>query len=200
MDTTKPLRADAARNREAILRAAAGVLARDGLDFRIDEVARSAGVGNATLYRHFPDQAALAEAVLSAKISAYADGAERAAQLAPDDPALAFTQLVEQIAAHQASDRAFAQVVGGAVDLCPGELRRAFNASLEVCRVAQQAQVIRADFEHADLLLLVRAIDGLLHADASTAPSAAHRLSTLFLDAVRLPAAHTELPASTSRD
>ncbi|MEH3052639.1 MAG: TetR/AcrR family transcriptional regulator [Patulibacter minatonensis] len=193
MSTSKPLRADAARNREAILRAAGHVLAREGLHFRIDEVARAAGVGNATLYRHFPDHAALVDAAMAEKTSAYAEALEQTARLSSRDPATAFEQLVGHLTTHQAHDRAFAQLIGSDAGPCASQLRRAFDASLAICEAARRAEVIRPDFEHADLLLLVRAIDGLLLADPVATPALAQRLSSLFLDAVRHPARHTDL-------
>ena len=63
MTTTKPLRADARRNRDALLAKARELFAEGCFDLRFDDFARLAGVGTGTLYRHFPNRAALTEAV-----------------------------------------------------------------------------------------------------------------------------------------
>jgi AcrR family transcriptional regulator len=72
----RPLRADARRNRERILAAATAVFAADGLSVPLDEIARRAGVGPGTLYRHFPAKEALWEAVLLDRLQRLADEAE----------------------------------------------------------------------------------------------------------------------------
>jgi AcrR family transcriptional regulator len=72
----RPLRADARRNRERILAAATAAFAADGLSVPLDEIARRAGVGPGTLYRHFPAKEALWEAVLHDRLARLADEAE----------------------------------------------------------------------------------------------------------------------------
>jgi AcrR family transcriptional regulator len=72
----RPLRADARRNRERILAAATAAFAADGLSVPLDEIARQAGVGPGTLYRHFPAKEALWEAVLLDRLERLADEAE----------------------------------------------------------------------------------------------------------------------------
>src|SRR5579884_266131 len=66
--TARPLRADAERNRQRILRAAAEVFTTRGLQTSLDEVARHAGVGVGTVYRRFPDKDALVEALFEERI------------------------------------------------------------------------------------------------------------------------------------
>ena len=70
MTTTKPLRADAQRNRDALLAKARELFADGCFDLRFDDFARLAGVGTGTLYRHFPTRAALAEAVYREELTA----------------------------------------------------------------------------------------------------------------------------------
>jgi AcrR family transcriptional regulator len=72
----RPLRADARRNRERILAAATAAFAADGLSVPLDEIARRAGVGPGTLYRHFPAKETLWEAVLHDRLQRLADEAE----------------------------------------------------------------------------------------------------------------------------
>jgi AcrR family transcriptional regulator len=74
----RPLRADAERNRTAIVQAARSVMGRHGLDAPLDEIAQAAGVGNATLYRRFPTRRDLVAAVFAEEMSRYAAAIEHA--------------------------------------------------------------------------------------------------------------------------
>jgi len=80
----RPQRADARRNRETLLVHAVELVAEHGPDVSLDLIARSAGVGNATLYRHFPDRAALLHAIALRVINATAQAAEAALAEEPD--------------------------------------------------------------------------------------------------------------------
>ena len=81
---TRPMRADAAKNRQRILDAAAEVFATKGVAVPIDLVAAQAGVGVGTLYRHFPNKEALFEAIVVTKVDSLVVQAHRAAEA--DDP------------------------------------------------------------------------------------------------------------------
>lgn len=103
MTTAKPLRADAQRNRDALLVKAREVFEAGDFNLRFDEFARLAGVGVGTLYRHFPTREALAEAVYNGEIATLCD---RARQLQATLPALmALTTflrgMVDHMEAHQ---------------------------------------------------------------------------------------------------
>ena len=80
---TRPPRADARRNRDAVLAAARSALARGGLDTPMEAVARAAGVGVATVYRNFPTKAALVDAVIERSFRELTANA-KAALAAPD--------------------------------------------------------------------------------------------------------------------
>src|SRR6185437_10153390 len=80
----RPLRRDAERNRQAILRAAAEVIGERGLEASLDDVARRAGVGVGTVYRRFPGKEALTEALFEERLDALVAIAEQA--LAEPDP------------------------------------------------------------------------------------------------------------------
>src|SRR5450755_4694198 len=73
IDTDRPLRADARRNRERILESARAVFAEYGAEAQIDDVARRAGVGVGTVYRHFPTKEALLVELLREKFRLFAD-------------------------------------------------------------------------------------------------------------------------------
>jgi AcrR family transcriptional regulator len=105
--TPTVLRADARRNREAVLAAARERLAKDGLDGPIEDIARTAGVGVGTVYRHFPSKGELIAALVRDRFQRLA---ERAAQaLAEDDPWEAFCDLMRFSAELQIRDRALSQ-------------------------------------------------------------------------------------------
>ncbi len=87
------IRADAARNREAIISAAELVFAEQGAQVPLQKIAEHAGVGRGTLYRHFPNRAALVFAVFEARLSGFE--AYSAARL--DDPLLAETILIKML-------------------------------------------------------------------------------------------------------
>ena len=77
--TERPLRADAERNRQRILAAAAALFAERGVDVSIDDIAAAAGVGIGTVYRRFPDREALIEALFEDKLARHGgDGHRRA--------------------------------------------------------------------------------------------------------------------------
>lgn len=100
--TARPLRRDAAANRERVLTAAAEVFHEDGLGAGLEDVARRAGVGVATVYRRFPSREALLETLLSDLLQVYLDEAEQARAL-PGGRGLA--EFVRTVAEVQATPR-----------------------------------------------------------------------------------------------
>src|SRR5438128_3496225 len=103
------LRADAARNREALLSAARKVMSEQGLDAPLDEIARRAGVGNATLYRRFPTRTELIVAVCEERMAEHVGAVEEA--LAEPDSWEALRHYITAAGALQARDRAIAELV-----------------------------------------------------------------------------------------
>src|SRR3954465_5831138 len=101
----RQLRQDAARNRERIIEAAREVFSEHGLQAPIEEVARRAGVGIATLYRRFPTSPELITCAFAAKMQDYADAPDEA--LAHDDPWEGFCWYVERLCEMQAGDHGF---------------------------------------------------------------------------------------------
>ena len=97
------LRADAARNRAAIVAVARDVFAEQGLEAPLEAIAARAGVGIATLYRRFPTREKLVAAALAEKVAQYAEAAEQA--LAAADPWAGFAGFVQRICELQAGDR-----------------------------------------------------------------------------------------------
>jgi AcrR family transcriptional regulator len=114
----KPLRADARRNREQLLAAAAEAFAAEGADASLDAIARRAGVGSGTLYRHFPTRDELIRAVYRARVEqACARGA--ALGTAPD-PMAALTEWLRTLVALSTGDAVTATLLGGRSQWPPG--------------------------------------------------------------------------------
>src|SRR3954470_1181492 len=111
------LRADAARNKEALVEAARAVFAELGLDAPLDEIAKRAGTGNATLYRRFPTRGDLVAAVFAERMAEHVQAVEVALQ-APD-PWAGFCSYVQAITTMQARDRGIADLVTMDVSAAP---------------------------------------------------------------------------------
>ena len=88
MATARPLRADAQRNRDRLLEVAVRAFSRDGPDVTLDAIAKEAGVGIGTLYRHFPTREALIDAAYRNELARLCDSAGDLSRDAPPDQAL----------------------------------------------------------------------------------------------------------------
>ncbi|GAA4639768.1 TetR/AcrR family transcriptional regulator [Actinoallomurus vinaceus] len=184
----RPLRADALRNRARILEAAEAVFAAHGTSVSTEEVARQAGVGIGTVFRHFPTKEALLEAVFVARLDRLA--AEADALMGAEDPGEAFFAFFTQVVGHAATKNAFTAALAEAgVDVrattaeTGGELKRALGALL---RRAQDAGAVRHDIGLPEVLALLVGASG---AAERVAGDAAVRERTLgvVLDGLRAP-------------
>jgi AcrR family transcriptional regulator len=185
---TPHLRADASRNRASIVCAAAAAFAEQGTDVGLEEIARRAGVGIATLYRRFPTRDALIETVLDETMRHYADRTEAAAEQAMTEPWEAFSSYLMFVMEHQATDPAFADTLAApqfGSQIFAAQLQRAFDAWLVLTDRVRAAGVVRPDFHQADLHLLILANAGVARATRLTAPQAWRRLAAYMLDAFR---------------
>ena len=186
---TQPLRADAERNRCQLMNAALAVFAERGLDAPLDEIARRAGVGNATLYRRFPTRCDLVAAVFLGAMQEIVDAATRA--LAEPDPWTALTGHLVFLCELQAANRAIADLLTAAVSGMP-ELERlrakALDALTQLIDRAKASGDLRADFGHEDVVLILMANAGLIERTAGAAPGAARRHLSYVLDGLRSPA------------
>jgi AcrR family transcriptional regulator len=184
-----PLRADAERNRSAILCAAAKVLGRQGLSAPLEDVAREAGVGIATLYRRFPSREALIEAVFDAQMAAYADRAEVAAERARTEPWPAFADHVRDVVRTQIEDPAFGAALLRPLQGSPlfaRDHQRAFRATVLLVQRVRDAGVVRSDLHHSDLYLLLASASALVSEPGPfSGARGAERLTDLVLDALR---------------
>jgi AcrR family transcriptional regulator len=156
-----PLRADAARNRELIIAAAAAVFAERGLEASTAEIAHRAGVGEATLFRRFPSKDDLIDAIVETRMAEALALAEAAAE-APD-PGAALERLMEDLISTLSGDRGFFEAAGDRCFTDPrlAELRaKSLDAMGRVLERAQEAGAVRTDVTPADLTFLIRAAAG----------------------------------------
>jgi AcrR family transcriptional regulator len=176
------LRADAERNRVALLAAAREVFSENGLDASLDEIARRAGVGNATLYRRFPTRQDLIAAVFADRKATQVDLAERALENA--DPWSGFVEYVTAVCELQSTNRGLGELlvtVNFDGDERIAQLRAtAQRRARELIRRAQDAGALRADFDLADLMLVLMANAGVIQRSAD--PDAWRRQLALLLD------------------
>lgn len=151
----RPLRRDAARNRQRILRAAAEVFTERGLDATLDDVARRAGVGVGTVYRRFPDKEALVEVLFTSRIDEMVAAARQAC--ASPDPWAGLTWYLEYAAAALAGDTGLRQMLMFAtygrdrVAYAREQMRPVIDA---LVTRAQEAGELRADFRATDFPLI----------------------------------------------
>jgi AcrR family transcriptional regulator len=144
----RPLRADAARNRARVLDVAYDTFAAEGLSVPIDAIARRAGVGAGTVYRHFPTKEALFRAVIQDRMRRLVD--DGYALLETDGPGEAlFSFLRSMVLQWGATDRGLAEALAGlGIDIASAapDAEEAFLAVLgELLRAAQEAGTARKD-------------------------------------------------------
>lgn len=156
----KLLRADARRNRDRLLEVASAAFAAEGLAVPLDEIARRAGVGPGTLYRHFPAKETLFEAVLHDRLRRLTDSA-RALRRA-EDPAAALLDFISQLVAEAAPKRDLADALASSGT----EMSTALAATTTELRTetghllarAQRTGGIRDDITIDDLMALIAGI------------------------------------------
>jgi len=157
MTGPKPLRSDARRNRERLLEVARSAFAADGLSVPLDEIARRAGVGPGTLYRHFPAKEDLFEAVLQDRLQSLADEA-RALRDAPD-PGAALLGFIDRLIAEAALKRDLVDALASAgTELSAGlaEIGARIRAGIDGLLVRAQATGgIRGDIGVDDLMTII---------------------------------------------
>ncbi len=161
MSVTPQLRADARRNRERIVAAAKTLFATEGVECQMAEVARHAGVGNATVFRHFPTKRELIVAIVEARMAEMLTLADAAVARAQEDPEGALRLLVDGLAAAFVADHGLKQMADVHFDGAEA-LTAARDALLErlgvVVARCQAAGVVRPDVEAIDVVVLVHAV------------------------------------------
>jgi AcrR family transcriptional regulator len=183
---TRPLRRDAERNRQLILRAARAVFAQRGLEATLDEVAREAGLGVGTVYRRFPNREALIDALFEDGIQELVHIVEEAEAepRAWDGLRHFMTSLLEM----QAADRGLRDVMLSRRSASPEDdvLRAHLKPPLEsLVRRAQREGDLREDLTATDVGVLEVAVLGAAEFTAPAAPGAWRRFLAIVLDGMR---------------
>ncbi len=179
---TRPKRADARRNYEKVLSAAREAFAEGGEATSLEEIARRAGVGIGTLYRHFPNRQALLEALYVNEV----EGLSRSAEQVDDvDPWEALDSWFERLIGYLATKRALAAELTKYLDpdaplfqACRASL---FAAGEPLLKRAQDAHVVRRDVDFSDLLHMVVGISKIPSSD----PKQVEHIIRIALDGLR---------------
>ena len=176
-----PLRADAQRNRERILSAAEEVFVEQGANVALEEVAKRAGVGIATLYRRFPTREELLAAAYSARFETFAETSlSRDAEL---DPLSAIRVYLEGLVQHSNVYRGLAASLGTVLAVgTPGCVATSKEGARLLDR-AQKAGVVRPDISFDDLVCVAMAISLATEKRESPKAHIAH-LVGVFLDGI----------------
>ncbi len=178
----KSIRSDARRNRERLLAAASAAFGgADGRSVSLESIARDAGVGIGTLYRHFPSREALVEAVYRAELAEVAASAEELLALHP--PKVALRRWMDRYAGFVAAKRGMAESLtallnSGAVELSQTRASIVGAVDLVLCAGADDGSLrsgVRADDVVSSLLGIFVASDS---------PEQAHRMLDLLLTGV----------------
>jgi AcrR family transcriptional regulator len=178
-------RADAQRNRDSLLEAAKAAFAEAGPEASLDEIARRAGVGIGTLYRHFPTRDAIVEAVYRREVQQLADSAPRLIESLPPAEALRawMRVFIDYIAAKKVIAPALKSSVGGGSAVYADSSVRINGAIALLVERARASGNIRPSADPADLL---RALIGFAY--VNSAPdweASARRLIDLLIDGLK---------------
>jgi AcrR family transcriptional regulator len=178
----RPLRADAQRNHDRIVSAADEAFAEQGLEVSMEEIARRAGVGPATVYRRFPSKSLLLRAIFDARLSALEPSIAAAA--ASEDAWEGFVAGVGAVLGAQADNTSLVQVLtqSGELAALKAEVQtRVFAPLCELMSRAQRSGQLRADLDPKELPILIRMVS------TTTGSSSWQRYLALLADALRTP-------------
>jgi AcrR family transcriptional regulator len=181
-EKARPLRADAARNRALLLTAARDAFAENGTSAALEDIARRAGVGVGTLYRHFPTRQELLEAVYVEEVQALCRSAADLADLPPWDALVGwFNRFVDYVATKKAlAEEMLASVSKDApvFRTCHDAI---YAAGQPLVDRARAAGAIRDDVEFEDVIRLVSGVTMIRNAT----PDDIRRVLTVALDGLR---------------
>lgn len=184
---SRGLRADAERNRQRLLDAAAELFAERGLEVSLQEIAAHAGVGVATAYRRFPDRADLVDELFDQRLGQVVAVAREG--LEHDDPWEAFVFVVEGILERMSGNLGLKQLMMGEVRA--GERQARLRSQLlpvmaQVIRRAQEAGELRPDLEPTDMPILNMMVTAGMHVTQPTHPDHWRRMLAIVLDGMRV--------------
>ncbi|MEU4240202.1 helix-turn-helix domain-containing protein [Actinoplanes sp. NPDC026619] len=175
-----PQRADAVRNRARILDAAEKVLVERGTTVSTEEIAKAAGVGIGTLFRHFPTKEELVRGVFEARLQRLAEDATRLAE--SDDPGAALATFLRQAVDQSEVKNALAGMLTAAgLEIQSGEPQRALREALgTLLRRAQQSGAVRQDLEVPELIGLLAGTSKAMEYAGGSAPARSRILDVVL--------------------
>ncbi|RIV39135.1 TetR/AcrR family transcriptional regulator [Micromonospora radicis] len=182
----RPLRADAARNRAALLAAAEAEFAERGLEASVAEIARRAGIGKGTVFRHFPTKDDLLAAVVLDRVDGLTALASRLSTA--DDPGAALLEFLDAAASRQQQlDLSFLREAGEVNDRLGASRARLFEQVVLLVDRAQAAGAIRSDVTGLDVILLMCAPNHVAGFVPGAPPGLWRRYLAIIFDGLRSP-------------
>jgi AcrR family transcriptional regulator len=186
-------RADACRNRDRLLEVASAAFARDGVEAALERIAKDAGVGIGTLYRHFPNRDALMEAVYRHNLDQLIADADELSANKP--PVEALEEFMQRFVGYVATKKGLAMhlktVLSADSDLFTSSQERMNTTITRLVKAAADSGGIRSDVDAGDLM---RALAGVcMTSDMSVSQEQPCRISKLLMDGMRYGA-----PATTA--
>ncbi len=191
MDEARPKRADARRNRELLVAAARDVFSEQGAGASLEAIAKRAGVGVGTLYRHFPTRLDVVEAVYQTDVEELWATAQRV--VAELEPAAAVDAFFDAFVRYAQTKQALLTELHQAFEKKPGfrsQARELIESSFNlVIDRAKEAGAVRPDIDGADVMQLVTPVC----TNSSISPEQTARLLAMILDGMRAEAARRTL-------
>jgi AcrR family transcriptional regulator len=187
-DAVRPLRADARRNRQAVIDAASKLFTEQGLDAQMPDVARAANVGVGTVYRHFPTKDQLIAAIASQHFDRMAERGREDLELA--DPWEGISDFIRFAIQIQADDRGLCEIMSSRPELMDTAARAAGLPELcdKLVKRAQQSGQLRSDLDWEDVPMIACGIGHITQGGPPPSVGRWPRLVELILDGLRAPA------------
>ena len=181
----KPLRADARRNRDRLLASASRLFVEQGLDATVDMIAKDAGVGMGTLYRHFPTREALIEAAYRTQLDAVCDAAAELVESVGAEEALRtwMDRFLDYVTTKMGMKDALHAVISSGGNPFAHSRQRLLDALATLLAATGGAGVTRTDVSTEDVLLSLSGV--ALAAGAPERREQAGRMLDLLLDGLR---------------
>ncbi|MHA3704542.1 TetR/AcrR family transcriptional regulator [Jatrophihabitans sp. YIM 134969] len=194
----RPLRKDAARNRDALIAAGRAVFAERGLDASLDDVAHRAGVGVGTAYRNFANKYELARAIFDQRIDEMVAVAERAADTEPAWDGI--VAMLESSAQMQSADRGLREILYGThdADMFDSIADRLGPPTERLTARARAEGSVRPDVEMTDLWMVLTMLMTVADLTADAAPDLWRRYQAALLDGLRPGSTTPEVTAISS--
>ncbi len=186
---SRPLRADAQRNRDRLLDVAVRAFSQDGPDVTLDAIAKDAGVGIGTLYRHFPTREALIEAAYRNELARLCDAVPDLLQAMPPDQAMRtwMDRYIDYMSTKRGMADALRAVIASGGSPYAQSRDRLTTAITTLLQAGAAAGTLRPDVEPADVLASLSGVS--LAAGEPAQRDQARRLLDLLVDGLRYRAA-----------